>query len=253
MVRLHRKLRSGVNEINMYNILTNLCKYLILYGIRHIDRSEKMELISIGKFAKKIGVTVTTLRRMHESGELIPAHITRGGTRYYSTDQLKQFLPDEPEKEKPVIGYCRVSTPSQKDDLETQVSNVKAYMYARGYRFEIIQDIGSGINYKKKGLQSLIQKVNNQEVSKIVILYKDRLIRFGFELIEYLCELNHVEIEIIDSSRQSKEQELTDDFIRIITVFANRLYGQGSRKTKKLIDEVKNNAACKENTIDSDE
>lgn len=210
-----------------------------------------MELISIGKFAKKVGVTVTTLRRMHESGELIPAHITRGGTRYYSTDQLKQFLPDEPEKEKPVIGYCRVSTLSQKDELETQVSNVKAYMYARGYRFEIIQDTGSGINYKKKGLQSLIQKVNNQEVSKIVILDKDRLIGFGFELIEYLCELNHVEIEIIDNSGQSKEQELTDDLIKTITVFANRLYGQHSGKTRKLIEEVKKNADGKKDTASS--
>ena len=100
-----------------------------------------MELISIGKFAKKVGVTHTTLRRMHESGELIPAHITRGGTRYYSTDQLKQFLSGDERPDRLVIGYCRVSTPSQKDDLETQISNVEAYMYAKGYRFEIIEDI----------------------------------------------------------------------------------------------------------------
>ena len=101
-------------------------------------------------------------------------------------------------------------------------------MYAKGYEFEIIRDIGSGINYKKKGLRALIEKINNQEVSKVVILYKDRLVRFGFELIEYLCTINHVEIEIIDKTEQSKEQELTDDLIQIITVFANRLYGQRS-------------------------
>ena len=101
-------------------------------------------------------------------------------------------------------------------------------MYAKGYDFEIIRDIGSGINYKKKGLRALIEKINNQEVSKVVILYKDRLVRFGFELIEYLCTINHVEIEIIDKTEQSKEQELTDDLIQIITVFANRLYGQRS-------------------------
>lgn len=212
-----------------------------------------MELISIGKFAKKIGVTHATLRRMHESGELIPAHITKGGTRYYSTEQLKRFTSAEQNSNKPVIGYCRVSTPSQKDDLETQISNVKAYMYAKGYSFEIIRDIGSGINYKKRGLQELIRKINNREISKVVILYKDRLIWFGFEMIEYLCVLNDVEIEIIDNTEQSREKELTDDLIQIITVFANRLYGQRSKKTKKLIDEVKNNAACKENTIDSDE
>lgn len=204
-----------------------------------------MELLSIGKFAKTVGVTTTTLRRMHQSGELIPAHISNGGTRYYSTEQLKSF--QSSNNERIVIGYCRVSTPSQKDDLETQVQNVKSYMYAKGYKFDIIKDIGSGINYKKKGLKELINRIENNEVSKVVILYKDRLIRFGFELIEYLCEINNVEIEVIDNSECSKEKELTDDLIQIITVFANRLYGQRSKKTKRLIDEVRNNADSKEN------
>lgn len=206
-----------------------------------------MELYSIGKFAKIIGVTPTTLRRMQETGELIPVRISNGGTRYYSSEQLKSFLTAN-NSLKSIIGYCRVSTPSQKDDLETQIQNVKSYMIAKGYSFEIISDIGSGINYSKKGLQKLIKRINNQEVSKIVVLYKDRLIRFGYELIEYICELNGVEIEIIDNTTQSKEQELTDDLIQIITVFANRLYGQRSGKTKRLIDEVKNNAVDKEDT-----
>lgn len=200
-----------------------------------------MELVSIGKFAKMVGVTTTTLRRMHQSGEFIPHHVTKGGTRYYSLEQLKDFS-NAPATEKLVVGYCRVSTPAQKDDLQTQVENVKSYMYAKGYKFEIITDVGSGINYKKKGLKELVNKINNHEVSTVVILYKDRLIRFGFELIEYLCEINGVNIEIIDNTEQSKEQELTDDLIQIITVFANRLYGQRSRKTKQLIDEVKRNA-----------
>ena len=204
-----------------------------------------MELLSIGKFAKTVGVTTTTLRRMHQSGELIPAHISNGGTRYYSMEQLKLF--QSSNNERIVIGYCRVSTPSQKDDLETQVQNVKSYMYAKGYKFDIIKDIGSGINYKKKGLKELINRIENNEVSKVVILYKDRLIRFGFELIEYLCEINNVEIEVIDNSECSKEKELTDDLLQIITVFANRLYGQRSKKTKRLINEVRNNADNKEN------
>ena len=120
-----------------------------------------MELMSIGKFAKQIGVSVVTLRRMEAKGELLPAHISSGGTRYYSTDQLKQFG-NASNKSKLVVGYCRVSTPSQKDDLETQVNNVKSYMIARGYQFEIIEDIGSGINYDKKGLRQLIDKINNR-------------------------------------------------------------------------------------------
>lgn len=210
-----------------------------------------MELISIGKFAKMVGLTPTTLRRMHDTGELIPCHISKGGTRYYSTEQLDKFL-NSNQAEKKVVGYCRVSTPAQKDDLKTQIENVKTYMYVKGYQFEIIEDIGSGINYRKKGLKELLSKINNHEISKIVILYKDRLVRFGYEMIEYLCQINGIEIEIIDNTEYSKEQELTDDLIQIITVFANRLYGQRSKKTKRLIDEVKANAVDKENTAETD-
>ena len=200
-----------------------------------------MELMSIGKFAKKVGVNIATLRRMDASGDLKPYHVSKGGTCYYSTEQLKYFG-DTQQKAKLVAGYCRVSTPSQKDELENQVNNVKTYMIAKGYSFEMITDIGSGIDYKRQGLKKLIDKINNQEISKIVILYKDRLVGFGYELIEYLCFINNIEIEIIDHTETLKEKELTDDLIQIITVFANRLYGQGSKKTKCLIDEVKNNA-----------
>ncbi len=85
-------------------------------------------------------------------------------------EQLKEFSSGPRISEKIVIGYCRVSTPAQKDDLETQVQNVKSYMYAKGCKFKIITDIGSGINYKKKGLLELINKINNHEVSIVVIL-----------------------------------------------------------------------------------
>lgn len=210
-----------------------------------------MELMSIGKFAKILGVSQTTLRRMHKSGELIPYMITNGGTRYYSTDQLKQLSQTDAISKK-VVGYCRVSTNSQKDDLRNQVDNVRTYMYSKGYQFEIIEDIGSGINYKKDGLRKLLDMIHNQEISKVVVLYKDRLIRFGFDLIAYVCEQNGVEIEIIDNSQQSKEQELTDDLIQIVTVFANRLYGQRSKRTKKLIDGVKENAVIEKDSADSD-
>lgn len=203
-----------------------------------------MQLISIGKFAKKVGLTTASLRRMHQSGECVPYHITKGGTRYYSLDQLKDFSTAD-KKEKLVIGYCRVSNLSQKDDLEIQINNIKSYMYAKGYEFEIISDIGSGINYKKKGLQELLDKINDQKISKIIVLYKDRLIGFGFELIEYLCKINNIEIEIIDNTKQSKEQELSDNLIQIVTVFANQLYGQCSKKTKQLINGVKQNVSNK--------
>ena len=201
-----------------------------------------MALMSIGKFAKEIGLSVQHLRKLHNDNILVPAVITKGGTRYYSEEQLLEYLnEDNLPQQLPIILYARVSTRSQKDDLERQVENLKAYAISKGYSFEIITDMGSGINYNKKGLKDLIQKINNKEISKIVILYKDRLIGFGFELIEYLCELNNIEIEIIDNTTISKEAELTNDLIQIITIFANKLYGARSKKTLKIIQEVKSN------------
>ena len=199
-----------------------------------------MALMSIGKFAKEVGLSVQHLRKLHDDNILIPDVITKGGTRYYSDEQLQAYLnKNNPQQGLPVILYARVSTRSQKDDLDRQVENLKSYAISKGYSFEIITDIGSGINYMKQGLKQLIQKINNKEISKIVILYKDRLIRFGFELIEYLCELNNISIEIIDNTTISTKTELTNDLIQIITIFANSLYGPKSKKTLRLIQEVK--------------
>lgn len=198
-----------------------------------------MVLMSIGKFAKELGVTPEHVRTMHRTGEVIPARISEKGTRYYSEEQLRDLKNSRtPQIEEKVIAYCRVSTKSQKDELEKQVENVKSYMYAKGYSFEVITDIGSGINYKNKGLRELISLINSNQVTKVVILHKDRLVGLGFELIQLLCDLHDVKIEIIDNSERINEEELTDDLIEIITVFANRLYGSRSKKTKTLIERV---------------
>lgn len=210
------------------------------------------KLIPIGKFAKMIGVHSQTLRRVHERGDLIPTYISKDGYRYYSTAQLQDFsLKNVYAREKITVGYCRVSSAHQKDDLERQKENVKSYMIARGYHYEIITDIGSGINYEKKGLQRLIEKINNREIDKVVVLYKDRLVRFGFELIKLFCELNGVTIGVIDQTEVSKEQELSDDLIQIVTVFASRMYGARSKRTKQLISGVRENVNFKEDTINT--
>lgn len=198
-----------------------------------------MVLMSIGKFAKELGVTPEHVRTMHRTGEVIPARISEKGTRYYSDEQLRELKNNlSSQREEKVVAYCRVSTKSQKDDLEKQVENVKSYMYAKGYSFEVIADIGSGINYKNKGLQQLISLIDSNQVTKLVVLYKDRLVYFGFELIQLLCDLHDVEIEIIDNSEQIKEEELANDLIQIVTLFANRLYGSRSKKTKTLIERI---------------
>lgn len=215
-----------------------------------------MGMMRIGEFSKKSGLSESTLRRLHSTGELVPCHITDGGTRYYSQEQLDALTGQGKQSEttdKPAVGYCRVSTRAQKDDLATQIANVAAYMTARGYQYTIIKDIGSGINYDKDGLHELIRLIDERKVSRVVVLYKDRLVRFGFELIEYLCQLNDVKLEIIDHTAQSREQELSDDLIQIVTVFANRLYGARSHRTRRLIEEVKRNADRHEDTSPADE
>ena len=201
-------------------------------------------MLSIGKFAKSLGVSIQTLRNWDKEGKLKPTYVTENGYRYYSEDLLNKFrnIKNVNKIKKKNILYARVSAKNQKDDLNRQIDNLKQYAYSKGYSFEIITDIGSGINYKKEGLLKMINLVECGEVDRIIVLYKDRLIRFGYDLIEYICKLNDTKIEIVDNSTISKEQELTEDLIQIVTVFANKLYGARSKKTINLIKSVKENA-----------
>ena len=200
-----------------------------------------LKYYSIGQFAKEIGKTTKTLRNWDKEGKLKPARVEQSGYRYYSQEQLNHFLglQQENQKQKKIIGYCRVSSAKQKDDLERQIEYVKLYMYAKGYSFEIITDIGSGIHYNKKGLHQLLDMVMSSEVEKIVVLYKDRLIRFGYELIEHLCYKFGTEIEIIDTTEKTEQQELVEDLVQIITVFSCKLQGKRANKAKKMIQEWK--------------
>ena len=198
-----------------------------------------MKYYSIGEFAKLTGKTTQTLRNWDKSGVLKPGKVAVSGHRYYLHEQLDQFYGLKSNNPKIVIGYCRVSSSKQKDDLERQINYVENYLIAQGKPFEIISDIGSGINYHKQGLQNLIQRIESGEVEKVVVLYKDRLIRFGFELIEYIAKLNQCVIEIIDNTEKTQEQELVEDMMQIVTVFACRLQGKRANQAKKFVTELK--------------
>ena len=111
-----------------------------------------MKKYSIGQFAKKINKTQQTLRNWDKNGKLKPQVVDSDtGYRYYTEKQLKEFYGEVSNKERLVIGYCRVSSAKQKEALERQVENVRTYLISKGYQFKIITDIGSGINYDKKG------------------------------------------------------------------------------------------------------
>lgn len=197
-----------------------------------------MKYYSINEFSKILGVSAQTLRNWDKSGKLHPHHTSTNGYRYYSHEQLGQVMNIKTNVDKKVIGYCRVSSNKQKDDLKRQIENMEMYLTSQGKPFEIISDIGSGINYKKKGLKELIKLITQNKVEKVVVLYKDRLVRFGFELIEYLASLYNCEIEIVDNTEKSEQQELVEDLIQIITVFSCRLQGKRANKTRKLAKEL---------------
>lgn len=193
---------------------------------------------SINEFSKILGVSAQTLRNWDANGKLHPHHTSTNGYRYYSHEQLNQVMNIKPNLNRLTIGYCRVSSHKQKDDLERQIENVKTYLIAKGQPFEIISDIGSGINYKKKGLKELIKLITQNKVEKVVILYKDRLLRFGFELVEYIASLYNCEIEIMDNTEKSEQQELVEDLVQIITVFSCKLQGKRAGKARKLVKEL---------------
>ena len=195
-----------------------------------------MKYYSSKTVTKILGVTAQTLRNWDKEGKLKPSYIKSNGYRYYSEDSILSYTQERKTKKNlNVIGYARVSSKKQEDDLNIQIDYLKQYISNKYQTFEIISDIGSGINYNKKGLQKLIEKINRKEVDIIVVQYKDRLLRFGFELIEYFASLNNVKIEVLDKKDKSEEQELTEDLIQIITVFSSKL--QRKSKTKALIND----------------
>lgn len=193
--------------------------------------------IKIGEAAKILGVSIQTLRRWEEIGYLIPHRKSKGNTRYYNFDQLieKQISNNDF-----TAGYARVSSHGQKEDLERQAEVLAAYCARQGWNFRIIQDLGSGMNYQKKGLKTLISLILEKKISRLVLTHKDRLLRFGAELIFALCEIKQIEVVIINKGDEiSFEEELAQDVLEIITVFSARLYGSRSRKNKKLVDAAK--------------
>lgn len=197
----------------------------------------KVKYYSITEMSKLLNVTAQTLRNWDKNGKLKPHHTTDSGYRYYSQEQLNRVLGIK-DKSRKVIGYCRVSSHKQKDDLDRQIQNMETYLLAQGRPFEIITDIGSGINYDKKGLKELVKLITQNEVDKVVIIYKDRLLRFGYEIIEYIASLYNCEIEIIDNTEKTEQQELVEDMIQIITVFSCKLQGKRANKAKKMIKEL---------------
>lgn len=183
-------------------------------------------LAPIGVAAKELGVHPDTLRRWEEEGRIDPPERTAGGRRRYDLSKLHGVDAHRGPSVRATIAYGRVSTSGQKDDLARQVGLLESFCAAQGWTYEVISDVGSGLNYSKRGLRQLIKRICAGEVGRLVLSHKDRLLRFGSELVFALAEQFGTEIIIINASEDSSfEDDLAQDVIEIVTVFSARLYG----------------------------
>ncbi|PMB32376.1 IS607 family transposase, partial [Fischerella thermalis BR2B] len=138
------------------------------------------------------------------------------------------------------VCYCRVSSTKQRDDLDRQI----AYMQSLYPEAEIIKDIGSGINFKRKGLQTLLDRLMRGDKLTLVVACRDRLCRFGFELIQYMVEQNGGQIVVLENTIHCPESELTSDLLSILHVLSCRMHGlrKYSKKIKEDPDIPKSNS-----------
>lgn len=186
----------------------------------------------IHEFAKKIGVSVKTLRRWDMNGKLV-AKRTPSNHRYYEEADLRKLYGIKEESRKTVV-YCRVSSTRQKNDLESQITAMEQFCLASGIAVDDwIQEIGGGMNFKRQKFLTLMSRIQRGEIAKLLIAHKDRLCRFGFDYFSFLAKENDCEIIVVNQESLSPQQELIEDLMAIIHTFSCRLYGL--RKCKKNI------------------
>ena len=195
--------------------------------------------VSVGQAACMLGVSVTTLRRWEKAGKLTPDSRTFGGHRRYLVTHLEKVTTNTSKLEqnlKTAVAYGRVSSSDQKSDLMTQEKKLTAYCEANFPRFQVICDLGSGLNFKKPGLKKLLRLIFLGQVSHLVLNHKDRLLRFGAEIVFEYCQHFGVKVVILEETlSQNFEEELVNDVIQLMTVFSAKLYGKRSHQNRKAM------------------
>ena len=194
-----------------------------------------LKMLSVGETALFLGVCVKTLHRWEEAGILVPDWRTPGGHRRYEMASLTCWVEDTSPEARSTVLYARVSSHDQKEDLARQQELLRAAAKSKGLEsFHEIKDIGSGINFGKKGFLALLKLLFKGSIKRIVVTHRDRLMRFGFSLIEQICTFMNVQIEVLDHSEHSFEVQLSQDLIEIITVFSAKLYGKRSAQHRRM-------------------
>jgi predicted site-specific integrase-resolvase len=194
--------------------------------------------VGIGRAAAVLGVSRDTLRRWEASGK-IQVERTPSGHRRYDLAQLRGLTLPKSETERVTVAYARVASSRQKQELKNQIDILTNFCQENGWQFQVIQDIGTGVNYRKSGLRELIRRICQGDVNRLVLTHRDRLLRFGIELIFSLCEHFATEIVIVNASSLSEfEDEIAEDIMEIIAIFTARLYGSHNDKNRNIIKEL---------------
>ena len=200
-----------------------------------------MKFYSAKTVTKILGVTAQTLRNWDKENKLKPTYVKSNGYRYYSEESILAYTQERKTKKNlNVIGYTRVYKENE-IELSKQKENIEKYLKEKYEHYEIIEDIGSGINYNKPGLLKLIEKINKKEVDVIVVLYKDRLLRFGFELVEHFASLNNVKIEVLDKIDKTQDEELLETLKETINDTKDKIKGENKNIKRALLEEMSKN------------
>jgi putative resolvase len=202
-----------------------------------------------GEFAKKINRSIGTLRIWDKNGKL-PAHRLPSGHRYYTEeDYYKALSLEQPQIQKKTVIYARVSSAKQKQDLIRQIEALERFCLARGYIIdEVIEEIGGGLNYTRPQFLRLMAMIENQQIGILVIAFKDRLCRFGFEYFEHFLKSHEGKLIVANAQTWSPPQELIEDLMAVIHSFSCRLYGL--RKYKKEINKILKETEDEENLLE---
>ena len=189
------------------------------------------------KAAALLGLHPNTLRSYANKGQ-IPYYRNSAGQRLYDVDA---YLKGNQEPE--TVCYCRVSSHKQKDDLQRQV-DFMGELYPDA---TVVSDIGGGLNFNRRGLASLLERLHRGDKLQIVVAHRDRLARFGFELIQWMAEQNGGQVLVLDRKDHSPEQELTQDILAILHTFSCRLHG-----LRRYKDQIKKDTALSRRSPEKD-
>jgi predicted site-specific integrase-resolvase len=182
------------------------------------------------EFGKLIGKSVNTLQKWDRKG-ILSAYRSPTNRRYYTHEQYLQYRGFISSAQGKTIAYARVSSPSQRKDLATQKEALRAYCLEQGIKVDQwVEDVGSALNYKRKGFNQIIEDIELGHVKRLIIGSEDRFVRFGYDWFEAFCERHGTEITVMNGESFSPQEELVRDLTAIITVFSARLHGLRSQK-----------------------